>query len=545
VAQFKAVHPETSQRQFAREHDIPRTTLQRWLERESRLSASPEAVAFFESPAGVAFLHCLCVAFHLVLCVMNPCGVRMVSLLLRLSGLGEFIATSYGTQYKLAKVLEEQLARYDDEQRPQLIEKMKLGLSEQGQQRRQIMLLEDETFHPEICLVAIEASSNFVLLERYSERRDANSWNEGVDEALQDLPVEVVAVNADEAKGLKAHIEKGLGAHHLCELFHVQHEITKGCSAPLAAQVHKAQQARDEAQRRHDDVQDAMHDDTTRSVVAQQTLELRRERAANEVDEALVQLQQVGERQEHMREAVRGLSSSYHPYDLQSGAKRAPVQVDEELHECFQKARKVADDANLKKRARKCIEKAARLKTSMVSTVAFFHDLITRRLEMLSVSPDLRLCLSQLLIPLCYLRLAAQRAPSAEARRALLDVVATLSAGLEEHSAWLLLSPTQRHHFEAFAMESAALFVRSDSAVEGRNGQLSRHHHGIHRLSASKLRALTVVHNYFLQRPDGSTAAQRFFGAEPDDLFEWLLKHMPLPPRPAKKRSPRTMRKSA
>ena len=28
----------------------------------------------------------------------------------------------------------------------------------------------------------------------------------------------------------------------------------------------------------------------------------------------------------------------------------------------------------------------------------------------------------------------------------------------------------------------------------------------------------------------------RFFGAEPDDLFEWLVDRMPYPPRPASKR---------
>lgn len=47
--------------------------------------------------------------------------------------------------------------------------------------------------------------------------------------------------------------------------------------------------------------------------------------------------------------------------------------------------------------------------------------------------------------------------------------------------------------------------------MEGRNGQLSLHHHGKHHLSERKLSALTAMHNYFIRRPDGTTAAERFF----------------------------------
>ncbi|MFZ4676413.1 MAG: DUF6399 domain-containing protein, partial [Nodosilinea sp.] len=44
-------------------------------------------------------------------------------------------------------------------------------------------------------------------------------------------------------------------------------------------------------------------------------------------------------------------------------------------------------------------------------------------------------------------------------------------------------------------------------------------HHSFHRLSPRKLQALTTIHNFFLTRPDGSTAAQRFFGHPPNPFF--------------------------
>jgi hypothetical protein len=61
-------------------------------------------------------------------------------------------------------------------------------------------------------------------------------------------------------------------------------------------------------------------------------------------------------------------------------------------------------------------------------------------------------------------------------------------------------------------------------------------HHSLHRFGR-KLKALTGVHNYFVKRPDGTTAAERFFGSKPRNLFEWLLDRVDIPGRPAQKRS--------
>ena len=90
--------------------------------------------------------------------------------------------------------------------------------------------------------------------------------------------------------------------------------------------------------------------------------------------------------------------------------------------------------------------------------------------------------------------------------------------------------------FERLAREWSGWFQRSSSCVEGRNGQLELRHHSLHRLSKRKLEALTAIHNYWLKR-GGTTAAERFFGKKPADLFAWLLERLPLPARPARQRS--------
>ena len=145
-----------------------------------------------------------------------------------------------------------------------------------------------------------------------------------------------------------------------------------------------------------------------------------------------------------------------------------------------------------------------------------------------------------LLIPGLYLKGAAQKAPTSDRKRRLLEKAEELLSMLflgVNGGPLCCLQGEQLALVLQVAKECADLFQRSSSCVEGRNGRLSLQHHGFHHLSDRKLGALTIVHNYYIKRDDGTTAAERFFGAKPKDLFEFLLTNVDLPGRPAKKRS--------
>ena len=109
--------------------------------------------------------------------------------------------------------------------------------------QKEMSICQDETFHPKICLVAIEPVSNFILLEEYSEKRDAESWSKAMKEALHDLPVSIIQSTSDEGSGLVKYVEKELGAHHSSDLFHGQQELTRAISAPFRAKVKHAETA--------------------------------------------------------------------------------------------------------------------------------------------------------------------------------------------------------------------------------------------------------------------------------------------------------------
>ncbi len=69
-------------------------------------------------------------------------------------------------------------------------------------------------------------------------------------------------------------------------------------------------------------------------------------------------------------------------------------------------------------------------------------------------------------------------------------------------------------------------YQRTAAAIEGRNGYLTRRHHAGRGFSAQTLKELTIIHNFHLQRPDRTTAAQRLFDYQFPDLFEWVTDHM-------------------
>jgi hypothetical protein len=181
--------------------------------------------AFVRTPDGVSWLHRLVLAAHFIITLRAAGGTRLVSEFLELSGLSAFVGISDGVQHGLNAALEAALVAVAAAQRAALAS---------GMVPQQITICEDETFHPGICLVAIEPVSNFILLEQYAADRTAATWTAALERACHGLAVEVIQSTADEAKALRPHAEADLAAQHSPDLFHGQHEVSKATRLALA-----------------------------------------------------------------------------------------------------------------------------------------------------------------------------------------------------------------------------------------------------------------------------------------------------------------------
>ena len=511
-----------SQRQLAKELEVPRSTLQHWLKRKNRIDDDPDVAAFLESPAGIAFLHRLVLAAQFVITMVGTGGIRVVCLFLELSGLDQFVAASYGAQQQVTVAMEEAVVEFGQEERERLGKDMK---------PKQITICEDETFHPAICLVAIEAVSNFILLEEYAENRRAKAWTGAMGEATEGLCIEIIQSTSDEGKGLLRHVETDLGVHHSPDVFHVQHELVKGVSGALASKARKAKQAACEAKEKVNKLQETLKERIEESPKRLAEVQQQEQAAQQSLEVALA-------RQERARQAIQGVSVAYHPYNLETGTERDAEEVSNSLEKHFAEIETVAEEAQLSEHAFKRITKAKKVVGAMVATIAFFWLTVRAKVEALGLAPQAERAIYDYLIPGIYLHLVSGKVEDAEQRHALQSKSQELLAPLRARDGPLSgLKAEEMATVEAVALECAQLFQRSSSCVEGRNGQLALHHHRLHRISGRKLTALTTVHNYFVRRENGTTAAERFFGAQPRDLFEWVLDRVDLPGRPAEKRA--------
>ena len=221
------------------------------------------------------------------------------------------------------------------------------------------------------------------------------------------------------------------------------------------------------------------------------------------------------------------------PSIWQPGQPLTAEEVGQRLAGHFDTLDQVAAEAGLSAHARDKLAKARRVLDSMQATIAFFWTMIATRLAAWGFEAAVQQWFRQDLIPGYYLRRVAEKADTAKERQRLRTLAAeVLARARSPDGLWGTFRRRLQADLESKARQCADFFQRSSSCVEGRNGQFSLRHHGLHQLTKRKLQALTVLHNYAVQREDDSTAASRFYGGTPRDLFGWLLAHLSLPARP-------------
>jgi len=259
--------------------------------------------------------------------------------------------------------------------------------------------------------------------------------------------------------------------------------------------------------------------------------EERIEQAKQKEQQAKEDLDQARLNHETVRNAKAEIGRVYHPYDLKTGKRQDPDTVSELLSDCFDEIHKATID--LSDRCKDRVNKAQRVVGGMVATIAFFFQMIDIYLDNIQFSDRDKYLMHNYLIPGHYLKLAASKERDIDRKADLFEKAKELLSIIDElENLGEVSCDCKMEKLEKAARDCAQIFQRSSSCVEGRNAQLALRHQGIHQLSNRHLQALTVMHNYYIRRRDGTTAAERLFEAKPNDLFEFLLDRMNYPARP-------------
>jgi len=304
--QYLALHAQgISLRQAAKALDVPRSTLQAWRVYQDSLDEHPAVVAFFHSAPGLAFLHRLVLGIHLVCTEVGACGIRLVCLLVKLTGLDRFVAASYGAQHQVNRQVEEAIVAYRREESTRLAKDMPA---------KAITVAQDETFTGGLCLVAMDPKSNYIFLEQAAHARDQGTWQALMEQALAGLNCQVMPSTSDEAPGLLAYVEHSLGAPHSPDVFHVQHELVTAVSGPMAAKQRAAGKAATEAQERLEQVQEqrqvAGSEAENRGLGRPQKTTASLEQVAQEAHAASLEHQRISAQREQVAHSIRAIGQT-------------------------------------------------------------------------------------------------------------------------------------------------------------------------------------------------------------------------------------------
>jgi hypothetical protein len=376
----------------------------------------------------------------------------------------------------------------------------------------------------------MDPESNSMGLEHPAPARDQDTGHALMAPALAGRNCKGRQATSDEAPGLLAYVAHHLGAHHSPDLCHVQQELSQAVSAPMAATQRAAAKALTKAAatltRGHEPLDNADDKPNQRGPGCPP-------QAAQAVEAARQEPQRLAGQREQVPQSMRAIGHAYHFVDRERGVRRHGTLIASDIHEHIALLRTIAQQEQLSATCLDRIAQAERVVPKMQATIEFVSGYVRQQVRQLDLAPTVSYAMHAPLLPSYDLdRVASTRpVPQGEPLRELAECLRTpLFASGGSLSAW---PPAAQDRLKQEATKLAEVFQRSSANVEGRNGYLSLRHHQLRGLDHPRKRAcLTAVHTFFLTPPDGTTAAERFFGQKPRSMFAAILGSVEIPPAP-------------
>jgi hypothetical protein len=334
-----------------------------------------------------------------------------------------------------------------------------------------------------------------------------------------------------------AYVEHSLEAHHSPDLFHVQPELVKAVSGPMATKERAAHKAVTEAQEQFErlqtDPQNAGDEPEKRGPGRPPKDPVSLEHAEQALEAARREHERLAQHRAQVTASLRGVGHDDHFVDLERGVRRNGQLIAADIQEHIAQIRTIAQQEGLSQSCLERIDKAEREVPKMQATIACVSGYVGQQVAQLDVTPPVSFAMYAKLIPSYYLDRVAQTRSVSDGEP-LRELAERLRAPWFEAGGVLcVLSPETQGQLHDEAKRLATVFQRSSSHVEGRNGSLSLRSHQLRGLDLPRQReCFTTMHNFFLTRPDGTTAAERFFGQKPRSMFAAILAAVELAPAP-------------
>ena len=492
---------------------VPKSSVHRHQQAIVRRNQHPES-QWWETEVGSAWLKRLVCGISFFFGIKHGIGVGELCQFLKAMRLGLHVGCSPSTLANLQQDVKATIEAYKADQSKHC----------QPQPGQGICVGSDEVFFGLPVLVLAELASGYLLTEVECENRTYDTWKEKIQPWWEQAGWQCHFMVSDRAKALIKLAVDGLGCVSVPDLFHALRALAQPIGSAIGRQsAHLAKQGQ-----------------SLREKIATTTHPAKREELEQSLTVLAAAQTALVQDQELYHEAIEALSLAIHPFHLTTQQWQLFTQLSEQLTVPLEQLRQLGQTYGGAKASRAivCFEKQI---PEITQGIHAWWRWTTQALSQETDSVDIQNWLLTVLLPWVYwlqqadktqqpqLKARYQQA-SEDAAQRLMTAPLTQSLPAQERQIWIEWARWMAHNYQ-----------RTSSAIEGRNGYLTRLHHSGRGFSQQTLKVLTIIHNFHLKRPDGTTAAQRLFNYEFPDLFEWIVDHMgdlPLARRSSKSQRP-------
>jgi len=309
---------------------------------------------------------------------------------------------------------------------------------------------------------------------------------------------------------------------YIPDLFHALNEIVKALGISFYQKYTKAKNQKKKAAESFSKIERSIR------IPSESTDKIIKEKRSI-VQELEKQCETIKDGREQYLNYLHHISMTVHPFSTDDSSKQTSQRVLEKLQQIFKKLTELKNTFQIKD-ASDHLGKFKKQIKDIVAVVDYWWLEVQQSLLLEHLDAKKYQWLCFLLLPYFYWNYQAQRTDNSEIRETYRTLANKAKESLLTDSYTRTLSKDELYGWEKWAEDKVKNFQRASSAVEGRNGYLSQVYQTRRGVSTQRLLVLTVIHNFWLKRPDGTTAAQRLFGIDFADLFEYLLKTSdPLP----------------
>jgi hypothetical protein len=382
-----------------------------------------------------------------------------------------------------------------------------------------ICLGADETFYGLPILVMIDLASGFIFSEAECENRTYERWQALVSEWYQPQQWRVRVLVSDGAKALVKLALSGLGCPSVPDVFHLLYGVSKSMGAAIERQrvrLHKQQQA----------LQAKLNSEKPKTEVVEEIQSLQCQQQTLETD------------QHQYQQSLHALSQTIHPFEITTSQSQFAGGLALRLQPHLATLERLSL-TYAQNQSQAALQRFQKQIPALGDALHAWWQWTLQALHAQTQDTDTQNWVLTVLLPWVYWQQQTQKTRQSQLKQAYHQATQRAHERLLNHPFTPTRSEGEQHLWIEWAIWMCAKFQRTSSAVEGRNGYLSALHHANRGFTQQTLQVLTIIHNFDLQRSDGSTAAQRLFGKPFPGLFEFVVLNMGELPKPRQSRKPK------